>query len=326
MPYGSSEPDERRNSIVSGTADSKNTVRGEKDPVVRRGLAMAMLVSACLLSGCLLPKTRTVQQTVLAPDVKSATPDELLANLDRQDKAIQTMSATVEITATTGGVHGGEEKEYTSLTGYIFLRRPADLRMLMLLPVVRSRALDMVTDGDQFKLLITFPGKKLAITGKDEYTTGSKNGLENIRPYIIRDALLIPAASPEEYITPTEASRVLPAESGKKVLTEEPDYDITISRITNDHHMERVRVIHFGRLTLKPYQQDIYHQGRIVTSVTYGKYQHFNDLDYPTEIVITRPLDEYKLKIDVTKLVLNGAMADDEFILNLPSTIPVRKM
>lgn len=267
-----------------------------------------------------------MQKAVLAPNLKTATPDELLAGLDRQDKAIQTMSATVEITATTGGERGGQEKEYTSLAGYIFLRRPADLRVLMLLPVVRSRALDMVTDGDQFKLLITFPGKKLAITGKDEYTASSKNGLENIRPYIIREALLIPSASPEEYITTTESSRILPAEIGKNVVTEEPDYDISISRVTSGHHMEPVRVIHFGRISLKPYQQDIYHNGRVVTSVTYDKYQRFNDLDYPTEIVITRPLDEYKLKIDVTKLVLNGKMADDEFILKLPDGLPVQKM
>lgn len=285
-----------------------------------------LLFAPLLLAGCLSPRVHTVPKAVLAPNLKMATPDELLASLDREDKAIQTMSATVEITATTGGERGGEEKEYTALTGYIFLRRPADLRVLMLLPIVRSRALDMVTDGSQFKLLITFPGKKLAITGKDEYTASSKNGLENIRPYIIRDALLIPAASPDEFITPTESSRLLPPEPGKKTLTEEPDYDLTLSRVTHDHQLETVRVIHFGRVTLKPYQQDIYHDGRIVTSVTYGKYQRFNDLDYPTEIVITRPQDEYKLKIDVTKMVLNGKMADDEFILKLPDTIPVQKM
>ena len=44
--------------------------------------------------------------------------------------------------------------EYTSLKGYIFVRKPGDLRVLLQLPVMGSRALDMVSDGRQFTLLI----------------------------------------------------------------------------------------------------------------------------------------------------------------------------
>ena len=65
------------------------------------------------------------------------------------------------------------------------------LRMIGLLPIVRSRAFDMVSDGTQFQLSI--PPKNRFVTGKDEITTVSSNSLENLRPKVIYDALLMPA-------------------------------------------------------------------------------------------------------------------------------------
>lgn len=287
-------------------------------------------LAATALTGCLSVHTHTVAKTVLAPDVRNASLQDLQKQLQAEYDAIQTLNLAVDITATTGGEHQGEVKELPTFAGYIFLRKPGDLRVLMLLPVIRSRALDMVSDGKDFKLLISAP-KSRAITGPDEVTKPSRNGLENLRPNIIRDALQIPPVGPDEYIALTENSRVMAPAKGRKEAVEEPDYDVSVLRIKKGqaagHVLERVRVVRFSRVTLLPYQQDIYDpQGRVATSITYDKYQTFGELRYPTSILIKRPLDEYTLRIDVAKLVANSKLDDEQFALKIPEGIPVQKM
>ena len=91
--------------------------------------------------------------------------------------------------------------------------------------------------------------------------------------------------------------------------------------------LERVRLIRISRVTLLPYQQDLYDgQGRIAQTTTYSAYQKFGDIDYPMSIFIKRPLDEYTLKIDVTKLTLNPPLDNEAFELEIPAGIPVQKM
>ena len=289
-------------------------------------LLMPLMGAFSLLSGCYSIRTRSVTRTVLAPHILDANVEQLKQRLETQYAAIQTVNASVDIAASTGGEHEGKVKEIPTLAGYIFLRKPADLRVLLLVPVFRSRALDMVSDGNQFKLLISAP-KVRAVEGADVMTVPSKNGLENLRPNIIRDALQIPPVLPEEYVTLSEGSRMLPPVAGSKETVEEPDYDLKVLHTKTDHELELVRVIHFGRVSLQPYEQDIYdHSGRIITIVKYDRYQKNGDIDFPMSILITRPLDEYKLQINFTKLVLNQKLTDDEFVLKFPEGVPVQKM
>jgi outer membrane lipoprotein-sorting protein len=93
------------------------------------------------------------------------------------------------------------------------------------------------------------------------------------------------------------------------------------------HVLGRQRVIHISRVTLLPYEQDLYdEQGRVVTTITYSKYQKFGDLDYPMSIFLKRPLDEYTLQIDITKLTLNQPLDDEDFKLTIPDGIPIQHM
>ncbi len=293
-------------------------------------MALVGAVSLLPLTGCLSVRTRTVNKTVVASNVQEATLDELLKQMANRYAAVNTLNLSVNITATTGGAHQGEVKEYPSFAGYIFLRKPADLRVLMLVPFVRSRALDMVSDGKNFKLLISAPKAK-AILGPEVMTTPSKNGLENLRPNIIRDALQVPPVEPDDFVALTTGFRTLAPAHGKKEAIEEPDYDLTILRRkageTNERVLERVRVIHISRVTLLPYEQDLYDDaGRLVTTINYDKFQKFGDLMYPTSIFLKRPIDEYTLQIDVTKLVLNQPLDDEAFKLVIPEGVPVQKM
>ena len=297
-----------------------------------RRLVLSLVGATFLLplTGCLSVRTRTVDRTVIAPNVREATLDDLLKQMAERYTSVNTLNMSVNITASTGGAHQGAVKEYPNVAGYIFLRKPLDLRVLMLAPFVRSRFLDMVSNGKNFKLLISLPHAH-GIVGPEVMATPSKNGLENLRPSIIRDALQIPPVGPEDYVALTTNFRILAPAHGHKEAIEEPDYDLTIlehkAGETNQHVLDRVRVIHISRVTLLPYEQDLYdNAGRLVTTINYDKFQKFGDTMYPTSIFIKRPIDEYTLQIDVTKLVANQPLDDESFKLTIPEGVPVRQM
>ena len=295
---------------------------------VRSGLRALALLPVLGLAGCPLPTHMTVKKTVVVPNVQEATIDQLVAGINQRFAVVQTITAQVVIAATTGGGHEGQVTDIPSSSGYIVLRKPLDLHVLMQTPVLRSRAVEMVTDGKQFKLLITIPlHPARAIEGSETITTPSKNGLENLRPSIIRDALLVAPVGTDEYIDRTEGSRVLEPAAGKKEAIEVPDYDLTFFRVRGDHLLQRLRVVHISRVTLLPYEQDIYNEkGEVVTIVTYDRYQKFGAIDFPMTIDIRRPIDEYTLKIDFNKLTLNDPVDDEGFVLKFPENLAVQKM
>lgn len=285
----------------------------------------AMLVGLCLgATGC-LRTTRIVQKTQPAMMYRSAPVEVLEKEVSDRDAAIKTLNAGVLVTASVGGGKEGKVTEYTSFKGYIFVRKPRDLRVLLQLPVIGSRAVDMVSDGQRFTLLI--PPKNRAIEGTNKVTKPSKNGLENLRPAVFFDSLLVPGVAAEEFVTLTESTRVIQPESKHRDAIEEPDYDITVLHKKDGNVLQPTRVVHINRVDMLPFQQDIYdEQGRVVTQAVYEKYAPSNGVQFPMLITIKRPLDEYSLKIEITKLSLNGTLEDDQFKLEIPAGITVQKM
>jgi outer membrane lipoprotein-sorting protein len=291
-----------------------------------RVLAVALAAGSALsLSGCLTVHSRTVDKTVVAKNLMDATLDQLNHRLEDQYGAVKTINAKVTIKASTGGQHEGEVKEIPAFSGFILLRKPSDLRVIMELPVLGSMALDMVADGKTFKLSV--PPRKVAREGSEQLTTPSSKGFENLRPSVVRDALQVPPVGADEFVSETQNARILPPVKGRKETTEEPDYDLTVSRVKQGNELQTIRVIHVSRVTLKPYEQDIYDKdGHLVEVVTYDKYQRFGDIDFPMSILITMPIDEYAMQIDITKLTLNQDMDDEQFVLKFPEGTPVQKM
>jgi outer membrane lipoprotein-sorting protein len=285
---------------------------------------MGLVTLAPALTGC-LTHIRAVPKTRPAEVVISATLDQLLSEVETRFNAIQTINATVEIVASEGGARQGQIKEFPSFSGYIFLRKPEDLRVLMRVPLLGSQALDMVSDGKTWKLWI--PPKKIAMTGNNEAAESSQHGLESLRPKVIFDSLLVRGLSPDQVVDLTQDSRVLPDPKDKKQLIEEPDYELTILQPPQGRIAHTLRVIHIGRSTLLPYQQDIYDQnGHVVTQAFYSNYQTFGDIQFPMKIDIKRPQDQYGLAITITKLTLNQKLEDDQFELKFPEGVQVKTM
>jgi outer membrane lipoprotein-sorting protein len=291
---------------------------------IKQAAAMAIIGLAPALTGC-LTHTRIVPKTRPADVVLNAELADLLKQVNDRFNAIQTMNASIEIVATTGGGRQGKETQYPSFSGYIFLRKPQDLRVLLRVPFLGSVALDMVSDGKTWKLWV--PRRNLAMTGTSEVTKPSANGLENLRPAVFFDSLLIHGLGADQVVSLTQDTRVIANEKNKKDLIEEPDYDLEFLAQPQGQTAHTIRVIHISRSNLLPYQQDIYGpDGTVVTRAYYSNYQNFGNIPFPMKIEIRRPQDQYTLTLTITKLTLNQKLEDDQFELKIPDTVPIKKM
>jgi outer membrane lipoprotein-sorting protein len=292
-----------------------------------RVLSVLGTLTAVGLTGC-FTTTRAVQKIQAPTAYQTASVQQVEKDLSDRDSAVKTLRAQVLITATTGGAKEGQVKEYTSFKGYIFVRKPADLRVIMQLPFLGSRALDMVSDGQTFTLMrASTHGGDIWMQGSDKVTKPSKNGLENLRPAVFLDSLLVPGVKESDLVTMTESTRLLPADAKHKEMISDPDYNVEVLLAKAGNTLELQRVVKIDRVTMLPYEQDIYDaSGEIATQTTYEGYESFAGQLFPTVITIRRPLDEYSLKITVAKLTLNETFEADEFELQIPPGTVVQKM
>lgn len=290
----------------------------------RRGYKSLLLLLLPALNGCFV-HTRTVKQAKMPGVVMTATADDLVRRVNRQCRAIDSLSATVEFQATEGGPRKGKEKTYTSFSGYILLRKPEALRVIGLVPVLHTRAFDMASNGDTFTLLI--PPRNKVIEGTNTVTKESPNALENLRPNIFFDSLLINCIEPDDLVTLTaDTDNVVDPKS--KQLMVRPEYDITVMRRKeNSQELIPERVIHFNRVDLQPFQEDIYDsKGEIQTQAIYGPLQRFGTELFPGSVTIKRPLEEYQILITIQKLIVNLKLTDEQFEIKVPSGAQVQRM
>lgn len=284
----------------------------------------ALLAFLPMLNGCLV-HTRVVKQAKMPSSVMTATADQLVTSINDHCQEINSLSATVEFQATEGGPRKGKERTFISLSGYILLRKPEALRVIGLLPVVRTRAFDMATDGSTFKLLI--PHNNKVVEGSNTVTKESSNALENFRPNVFSDSLLVNCIGPNDLVTLT-ADTKNQLDPKTKQLMVAPEYDLAVERRKeNSQELTPERVIHFSRIDLHPFQEDIYDtKGNIQTIATYGPMQTFGPVKFPGTITIQRPLEELQIVITFTKLTVNLPLTDDQFELKVPAGVTVQKL
>jgi len=280
-----------------------------------RKLAVVFLATFTL-AGCLF-RTHKVDQPFPISVLKSATKPQLIAFVNSQAAKIQSMQATVDIATSVGGEKKGKVTEYQEIRGYVLARKPAMLRMIGLLPIVRNRAFDMVSDGQQFKVWI--PTKNRFVVGDNQLVTPNpQQPLENLRPQAIYEALLLHAIEPEnETAVLEDSTETMTADKGRKY--EQPDYVLDIIRGQgNDSWLARKIV--FSRIDLLPDRQLIYDQaGTLVTDAHYSKYQDYNGVLFPSRIEIRRPEEEYDITLNIVKMEMNLPLTDDKFVLDQPA-------
>jgi outer membrane lipoprotein-sorting protein len=275
--------------------------------------ATALLFPLLLLSGCMwstrklpVPKAPLIEQ--------SAAPAELVRQLNQRWKALQSLTATVEIQASVLKPKQGVATDYTAIRGIILIRKPEMLRVLGRVPVVGTRAFDMVSDGKNFTLWI--PSKNIAFKGSNTVKKKSANQLENLRPGFFLDALVVRGLEPDDWYGVVADSETV-EDAARKHLFTVPEYVLSISRHKPDsRELTPERVVTFNRDDLLPSQQDLYDSdGNLETQVFYYAYKDFGTGMYPTKVVIKRPLEDIQIVLTVGKVVENQTLSDGQFVL-----------
>lgn len=281
----------------------------------RGALAAALLFPVVLLSGCLwstrrlpMPKEPMAEQTVA--------PEELVAQVNERWSALESLTATVEMQASVLKPKEGVARDYTSIRGIILMRKPELLRVFGRVPVLGTRAFDMVSDGKTFMLWI--PSLDKAFTGANTLTKKQKNPLENLRPGFFLDSLVVRGLEPDDWYSVVSDSETVEDPSRKHLFTV-PEYVLSIGRRkAGSQELIPERVVTFTRDTLLPSQQDLYDsEGNLETEVYYAGYQDFGGNMYPTLVTIKRPLEELQVVLTVDKVVENQTppLTDGEFVL-----------
>lgn len=276
------------------------------------------------LCGCFV-STRTLRRVKVPDNILSATADQLVSAVNGRCDAIHSLTAIADFQLTEGGPRAGKQKTYTSFRGSILQRKPESLRVVLLLPVIGTKALDMATNGGTFKLWI--PPHNEVFEGSNTLTRESPNPLENFRPKVFADSLLQSCIGPDDLVTLTTETKTDLDPKAKHLLAH-PEYDLmVVRRKSNSQELVPERVIHFNRMDLQPFQEDIYDEkGAIQTEAIYGPDHAFDGKEFPETITIKRPSEELQIQITIEKLTVNPPLKDDKFELTIPDGTAIHQL
>src|SRR5712671_4493084 len=275
----------------------------------------ALLLAILPTTGCLF-RTRPVEDTYSKTSLRESTQAQLIEGINRQAETTQSLQATVDIDTSAGGVKKCHVTDYKEIRGYVLARKPAMLHMIGLLPIVRTTAFDMVSNGEEFKLWI--PPKNRFVVGRNEVQTYNPDQpMENIRPQDIYEALLIqPIDSEHEIAVLENGFEILHDAKGHRVL--QADYELVVIR-KSDQGWKLSRKIVFSRTDLQPHRQYIYDEdGNLITDARYADYKDYDGVSFPSRIEIYRPQEEYDITLNILKLEMNKPLRDDQFTLEQP--------
>jgi outer membrane lipoprotein-sorting protein len=262
------------------------------------------------LSSCLARRrtiTRTGAGAAKNPSLLVANRETLVNEIAKQYEAVRDFNATVDMTPALGSAEKSKITEYKDVRAYILFRKPNDIRLIGLYPVVRNTAFDMVSTGPTFNLYV--PSRNRFLTGRNEIVQPSTNKLENLRPTHFLDALIVRPIEPA-------LDRLL-----LENLTDEDDarYILHIVREPSPGELRLVRTVWFSRIDLSIVRQMILDpDGNILTDARYSDWRAYDNVRFPKHIEINRPRDEYGVVIDMVKMDINKGVSDDKFVLNQP--------
>jgi len=259
--------------------------------------------------------TKTTVAPSAKPVIKDATREELLEKYNLYAQNIQTVNATVVLKPTAGSKYSGVIEEYHEVKAFLLASRPANIRMIGQAPVIGTTVFDMASDGETFR--VSVPSKNKFLVG---YVTGEFNSskpIENLRPQHLLDALLWPEIRKEESVLFEE-------------FNDETARFYVLTVLRGGYRTEILRKIWFDRADLQVSRlQTFAPKGLLVSDVRYSDWQPVDPAQAGTpvsgpvttfahNIRIDRPHDDYRLDLQVSKIVLNTDLPADRFKLDQP--------
>lgn len=274
----------------------------------RVAAVVALSCSVLVLSSC-LARRRVITRNKAAPAQSLLTADkhDLLTLIEKQYQAINTLNATVDMVPAVGSAIKGKITEYKDVLGYLLFKKPDEMRLIGLYPVVRNKAFDMVSRGMDFRLFV--PSKNQFIVGRNQpFDVPSPNKIENMRPSVFLDALLVRPPEPQQRTASVDFTDEDNAAYILHILDTGPDGELYVARD-----------VWFDRLSLHIVRQMIFDlKGEILSDARYSDWKLYDGVPFPKVIDINRPKDDYGVVLTLLKVEINKPLNDDKFALEQP--------
>ncbi len=246
-----------------------------------------------------------------------ATREELLEKYNELATGVKSLDATVQLKPTAGSKYSGVIEEYHEVKAFLLAERPAFIRMIGQAPVIGKTVFDMTSDADTFHVWI--PSKNKFLVGPVALERTSSKPIENLRPQHLLDALLWTEIRKEEAVLFEE-------------FNDERARYYVLTVLRGGYQTELLRKIWFDRANLQITRlQGFGPKGILLSDVRYSDWEPFTAAEqppggaapgisaFPRVIQIDRPHDDYRLDLQVTKLMLNEDIPADRFKLEQPA-------
>ena len=276
----------------------------------------ATVAAICCSCGSAVKHTQTVPATQIVV-AKVATRDDLLEKYNVIANGVKSLDATVQLKPTTGSQYSGVIEEYHEVKAFLLAERPAYIRMIGQAPLIGKTIFDMASDADTFHVWI--PSKNKFLVGPVALEHTSSKPIENLRPQHLLDALLWTGVRKEESVLFEEFN-------GERARY----YVLTVLR--GGYQKEILRKIWFDRADLQIARlEDFGPRGILLSDIHYSDWEPLTAEEqpptgpssgvasFPRVIQIDRPHDDYRLDLQVTKLILNQDISADRFDLQQPA-------
>jgi hypothetical protein len=304
-------------------------------------LAILLFISSSLLSlSCV---SREIRVPVFITPIEEATLEQLIEKIN-QFESIRTFTARCDLQfQSQKNAELGLGRQYRTAEGLLVLARPGNIRLMIQVPVVKTKVAEMASDGKRFQVIVYPEEHRAFLQGSNDRTYEVKQTnmaqdprrrqqapFAKIRPQHFTTGLLIDPVRPndaetrvvlEEYQQIEDDVRPNAPRDGHIIRSY---YFVSVIKLGSANRAQLTRKYWFDRTKeLHMVREQVYEgEGRLVEEVSYDRFVTHPQFDgfLPTRVLISRPSDSYSVTIDFNRdsVKLNGEVLAQAFTLQKP--------
>lgn len=273
---------------------------------IRWALGVLALMLVTLSMGCSVSVRQVVPPDQQPFPALTASRPELLETLGEVSRSVRTLSATISLRLSGGGVTTGVLTFYRQTDGRLVVEKPSHIRMRGQAPLALFTAFDMVSDGERFR--VSVPSENKLFHGDTRTRAKAENPILNLRPHHIMDALFVDV---DQHLNTPSA---LPVFSEARIdrrsfyVFEFVDGSGAVPVL-----LEKIWI---DRRDLRVSRKQLFgEEGVVETDVSYSLYENIDGIGFPKQIEIQRPVEDYTVLINVQSAQLNLQLEEEAFVL-----------
>ncbi len=287
-----------------------------KIPGARFLAAAASCLCISAIIGCGVKEQIRFEVPEKIVQAKTAGLDELLAIVESYNRIEDLKCSRLNLTLIEGKFESGTLDKYKNAPGYVLLRRPDSIRLVIQDPVMNFPQVDLLSTGDDFSLYIK--SRKEFYTGKNSADKLFAEDLPHSPEISIRPSHFFEAFLPEPLGIDSPGTWVCMEED----MDEHAKfYVLSLLREERSPAIQILRKIWIERSSMTISKRRIFgEEGQVVSDIVYSDMVLEDGIALPLGIRMNRPEDGYimEMKFERENWRINSGIKDDAFILKPP--------